>query len=304
MNTTPIKILVTGKRGQVGWELQRTLMSLGQVIAVDRESMNLTEPAAIVQTLAQIKPDVIVNAAAYTAVDKAETEQVLSMKINGIAAQVLAEEAKKHHALLIHYSTDYVFDGTKTAPYLETDSTAPINYYGASKLAGEQAIQAVAADYLVLRTSWVYGSRGNNFLLTMLRLMQERETLAIVGDQHGSPTWSRLIAQATAHIIKRALLERSQERFNSGLYHLTSSGDTTWYDFAQTILQLARKNLPHLALKIKNLDSITTEQYPTPAKRPLNSRLATDTVCERFALNLPAWEQALALCMEELQKHS
>ncbi len=304
MNTTPVKILVTGKRGQVGWELQRTLMSLGQVFAVDRESMNLAEPLAIAQTIARIKPDVIVNAAAYTAVDKAETESTLAMQVNGVAAQVLAEEAKKHHALLIHYSTDYVFDGTNPQPYLETDTPAPLNYYGVSKLAGEQAIQALGGDYLVLRTSWVYGSRGNNFLLTMLRLMQERETLAIVGDQYGSPTWSRLIAQATAHILKQALIERSQNRFYSGIYHLTCSGSTTWHGFAHTILQLAQKNLTHLAFKIKYLDKITTAQYPTPAKRPLNSRIATEAVCERFALNLPEWDQALMLCMEELQQRT
>jgi len=296
----PLKILVTGKRGQVGWELQRTLMPLGHIFAVDRESMNLADSSAIVQTIAHLKPDVIVNAAAYTAVDKAETEQSLAMQINGQAVQVLAEEAKKHHALLIHYSTDYVFDGTKSHPYSENDSTAPINYYGVSKLAGEQAIQAVASDYLILRTSWVYGNRGNNFLLTMLRLMQERETLTIVSDQHGTPTWSRFIAETTAHIIKQALQERTEQLFSSGIYHLTATGDTSWHGFAEMILQLAKKNAWQPELKIKTLDKIGTAHYPTPAKRPLNSRMATEALCERFSLHLPVWDEALALCMERL----
>lgn len=296
----PLKILVTGKRGQVGWELQRTLMPLGRVFAVDRESMNLADSSAIVQTIAHLKPDVIVNAAAYTAVDKAETEQSLAMQINGQAVQVLAEEAKKHKALLIHYSTDYVFDGTKSQPYSENDTTAPINYYGVSKLAGEQAIQSVASDYLILRTSWVYGNRGNNFLLTMLRLMQERETLAIVSDQYGTPTWSRFIAETTAHIIKQALQERAEQLFTSGVYHLTATGDSSWHGFAQMILQLAKKNAWQPELKIKTLDKTGTANYPTPAKRPLNSRMATEALCERFSLHLPSWDEALALCMERL----
>jgi len=297
---SPLKILVTGKRGQVGWELQRTLMPLGRVFAVDRESMNLADSSAIVQTIAHLKPDVIVNAAAYTAVDKAETEQSLAMQINGQAVQVLAEEAKKHKALLIHYSTDYVFDGTKSQPYVENDTTAPVNYYGVSKLAGEQAIQTVASDYLILRTSWVYGNRGNNFLLTMLRLMQERETMAIVSDQHGTPTWSRFIAETTAHIIKQALQERTEQLFTSGVYHLTATSDTSWHGFAEMILQLAKKNAWLPELKIKTLDKTGTANYPTPAKRPLNSRMATEALCERFSLHLPSWDEALALCMERL----
>ncbi len=297
---SPLKILVTGKRGQVGWELQRTLMPLGRVFAVDRESMNLADSSAIVQTIAHLKPDVIVNAAAYTAVDKAETEQALAMQINGQAVQVLAEEAKKHKALLIHYSTDYVFDGTKSQPYSENDTTAPVNYYGVSKLAGEQAIQTVASDYLILRTSWVYGNRGNNFLLTMLRLMQERETMAIVSDQYGTPTWARFIAETTAHIIKQALQEKAERLFTSGVYHLTATGDTSWHGFAQMILQLAKKNAWQPELKIKTLDKTGTANYPTPAKRPLNSRMATEALCERFSLHLPSWDEALALCMERL----
>jgi len=299
---SPLKILVTGKRGQVGWELQRTLMPLGRVFAVDRESMNLADSSAIVQTIAHLKPDVIVNAAAYTAVDKAETEQALAMQINGQAVQVLAEEAKKHKALLIHYSTDYVFDGTKSQPYSENDTTAPVNYYGVSKLAGEQAIQTIASDYLILRTSWVYGNRGNNFLLTMLRLMQERETMAIVSDQYGTPTWARFIAETTAHIIKQALQEKAERLFTSGVYHLTATGDTSWHGFAQMILQLAKKNAWQPELKIKTLDKTGTANYPTPAKRPLNSRMATEALCERFSLHLPVWDEALALCMERLHE--
>jgi dTDP-4-dehydrorhamnose reductase len=291
-------ILVTGKNGQVGYELQRALMPIGTVVAVDRQTMNLLDSDSIRAAVAQIKPDVIVNAAAYTAVDKAESDQEAAMQVNGIAPGVLAEEAKKLGALLIHYSTDYVYDGTKIGTYIETDVTNPVNYYGLSKLAGEQAIQASAVDYLILRTSWVYGSRGGNFLLTMLRLMKERETLNVINDQHGTPTWSRLIAEVTAHIIKQALVERKQANFNSGIYHLTSSGETTWHGFAAKIAQLAADKK---ALAIKTIEKIPTSQYPTPAKRPHNSRISTQALQNRFALTLPNWDEALALCIEDCQ---
>lgn len=289
-------ILVTGKHGQVGYELQRALMPLGTVVAIDREIMNLGYSASIRAAVAQIKPDVIVNAAAYTAVDKAETDQLSAMQVNGTAPGILAEEAKKLNALLIHYSTDYVYDGTKEGIYLETDATNPINYYGLSKLAGEQAIQASGVDHLILRTSWVYGARGGNFLLTMLRLMKEREVLNVINDQHGTPTWSRLIAEVTAHVVKQTLTERKTQQFSSGVYHLTSSGETTWHGFASKIAELASTKE---TLKIKNIEKIPTSQYPTPAKRPHNSRISTQALSERFSLALPAWDDALTLCMDD-----
>jgi dTDP-4-dehydrorhamnose reductase len=218
------------------------------------------------------------------------------MQINGIAPGILAEEAKKLNALLIHYSTDYVYDGTKIGKYVETDMTNPVNYYGLSKLAGEHAIQATEVDYLILRTSWVYGSRGSNFLLTMLRLMKERETLNVINDQHGTPTWSRLIAEVTAHTIKQSIAERNQSHFKSGIYHLTSSGETTWHGFASKIAELTtnKENL-----KIKTIEKIPTSQYPTPAKRPHNSRISTQALSERFSLVLPDWDEALAICMKD-----
>jgi dTDP-4-dehydrorhamnose reductase len=271
-------------------------MPVGSVIAVDRQQLDLANSDAIRHAIQQIKPDIIVNAAAYTAVDKAETDQQAAMQINGIAPGVLAEEAQKLNALLIHYSTDYVYDGSKAGMYLETDVTNPINYYGFSKLEGEKAIQATAAEHLILRTSWVYGSRGSNFLLTMLRLMKEREVLNVINDQHGTPTWSKLIAEVTAHIIKQAIVERTQNRFNSGVYHLTSNGETTWHGFAAKIAELAAHQE---ALKIKTIEKIPTSQYPTPAKRPHNSRISTQALRQRFALTLPAWDEALALCIEE-----
>jgi dTDP-4-dehydrorhamnose reductase len=289
-------ILVTGKNGQVGYELQRALLPIGNVVAVNRQQMNLSETTSIREAVSQIKPDIIVNTAAYTAVDKAETDQQTAMQINGIAPGVLAEEAAKLNALLIHYSTDYVYDGSKENVYLETDATNPVNYYGLTKLTGEQAIQATTVEHLILRTSWVYGGRGSNFLLTMLRLMKERAELNVIDDQHGTPTWSRLIAEVTAHIIKQAILERQQADFESGVYHLTSSGETTWHGFAAKIAELAANKED---LKIKTIKKIPTSQYPTPAKRPHNSRISTQTLTERFSLTLPKWDEALALCMED-----
>jgi dTDP-4-dehydrorhamnose reductase len=297
MTTQAPKILITGKNGQVGWELQRALMPLGKVTAVDRQSLDLTDSASIRAVVQTLKPDIIVNAAAYTAVDKAESDRQNAMQINAAAPEILAEEAKKLNALLIHYSTDYVYDGTKAGRYVETDATNPVNYYGLSKLSGEQAIQAVNPDYLILRTSWVYGVRGGNFLLTMLRLMKERETLNVINDQHGTPTWSRLIAEVTAHILKQAVIEHQQTDFHSGVYHLTADGETTWHGFAEKIAELAASKVE---LAIKTIEKIPTSQYPTPAKRPHNSRISTQALTARFGLNLPAWDTALALCIDDL----
>jgi len=297
----PPIILITGKNGQVGWELQRTLLPLGKIIVSDRQEMDLADGDAIRKVVRRVKPDLIVNAAAYTAVDKAENERNLAMQVNGIAPSILAEEAGRLNSLLIHYSTDYIFDGAKPVPYTEADTPKPINFYGESKLAGEQAIQATAVDHLILRTSWVYGSRGGNFLLTMLKLMKEREELRIVADQTGTPTWARLIAETTAQIVKQTLNERSENTFQSGIYNLTSSGTTTWHGFAEKIKEIGgKRNGYSNFLKIKNIEMIATEGYPTPAARPLNSALAIEKLERKYDLKMPEWDKALELCMEEL----
>jgi dTDP-4-dehydrorhamnose reductase len=294
-----VKILLTGATGQVGWELARTLLPVGEIIALDRSQADLADLSALRVIIQQYKPDVIVNPAAYTAVDKAETEQKLAFLINAEAPGIFAEEAKKIGALLVHYSTDYVFDGTKSTLYMEDDTTNPISVYGQSKLAGEQAIQSVAGDYLILRTSWVYASRGNNFLKTILRLAAEREELKIVADQIGSPTWARLIAETTAHIVRQTMLEISTNRFNSNVYHLTSSGETSWQGFALKIVDIVREQ-GNVALKNKAILPIPTTDYPLPAKRPANSRLSTNRLEQHFGLSLPSWDNALKLCMQEL----
>ena len=241
----------------------------------------------------------IVNAAAYTSVDKAETERDLAFLINTQAVEVLAQEAKNLNALLIHYSTDYVFDGTKDVLYFENDATNPVNVYGESKLAGELAIQASGADYLICRTTWVFAARGNNFVKSILRLAAEREELNIVADQIGAPTWARLIAQTTAHILCQAQQERSAKTFDSGIFNLTSTGETSWHGFAQKIVELAR--LQKFEFKNKIINPIPTSDYPTPAKRPANSRLSTERLTQRFGLTMPAWETTLKLCLEELK---
>lgn len=293
-----MKILLTGSHGQVGWELARTLLPLGDVIAVDRSQADLADPDGLRRVIEKLSPDVVVNPAAYTAVDKAETDRETAFLVNAEAPRVLAEEAARNSALLIHYSTDYVFDGTKNAPYTEDDATHPLNVYGQSKLAGEQAIQATGADHLILRTSWVYAARGQNFLRTILRLAAEREELNIVADQIGSPTWARLIAEATAHIVRQALLERQQGNFSSGIYNLTSTGETSWHGFAQAIVEIARQQ--GQPLKNRAIHPIPTTDYPVPAKRPLYSRLSMDRLEQRFGLKMPSWDSALRLCMGDM----
>ncbi|MGZ8190144.1 MAG: dTDP-4-dehydrorhamnose reductase [Methylococcaceae bacterium] len=294
-----MKILLTGVNGQVGWELARTLLPLGEVFAPNRLEADLSDLEGLRRTVQSIKPDVIINAAAYTAVDKAESEQDLAILINAKAPGVLAEEAQKNGALLIHYSTDYVFDGTKKAAYTEDDTANPLNVYGLSKLAGEKAIQATGADHLILRTTWVYASRGHNFLRSILRLAAEREELNIVADQIGSPTWARLIAETTAHVLRQSMLERLQGDFKSGLYNLTSTGETSWYGFAQAIVEFAREQ-NNLLLKNRIIKPIPTSDYPLPAKRPANSRLSTTRLEQRFGLTMPTWESAMKICMAEI----
>jgi dTDP-4-dehydrorhamnose reductase len=247
---------------------------------------------------------VIVNAAAYTAVDNAEKEEALATRINGEAPGVLAEEARRLGALLIHYSTDYVFDGGKPSPYLETDPPNPMGAYGRSKLAGERAIAAAGGDWLTLRTSWVYAARGKNFLRTILRLAAEREELRVVADQFGAPTWARLIAESTAQIVAAALRERATGTFASGIYHLTAAGETSWHGFASIIVDQARKVSLQPAPKVQRIVPITTEEYPLPAPRPRNSRMSLDGLERRFGLALPAWDRCLSLCLAELQTAS
>jgi len=294
-----MKILLTGCNGQVGWELNRSLLPLAELIYADRSQADLADLDGLRAFIQKHKPDVIVNPAAYTAVDKAETESGTAFLINAQAPGVLAEQAKKQGALLVHFSTDYVFDGTKTSPYIEGDSTSPLNVYGQSKLAGEQAIQATGADHLILRTSWVYAARGQNFLKTVLRLVKERDEISIVADQIGSPTWARLIAETTSHVLRQSMLEKQQGGFNSSVYNLTSSGAASWYEFAKTIVELAH---PRVKSDIKNrvIKPIPATAYPLPAKRPSNSRLSCERLEQRFGLQMPSWESCLKLCLEEL----
>lgn len=286
------RILITGKTGQVGYELERSLQGLGEIIAVDRSQMDLSNLQQVRDVIRSVQPTLIVNPAAYTAVDQAEREPELAQRINGEAPGVMAEEAKKLGATLIHYSTDYVFDGTKDGAYLETDPTCPVNVYGSSKLAGEQAILASGVKHLILRTSWVYSTHGKNFLLTMRRLAQERDALNIVSDQFGAPTWSRTIADTTAHIVAQSLAAADQQAWwdqHSGLYHLTAQGKTTWFGFAEAIM--AHASVP----KKPQLTPILASQYPVPAQRPVNSVLSSQKLMDAFC-GLPNWQDALLLC--------
>lgn len=285
-------VLVTGVSGQVGSELLTRLDPAWRVAGVGRRNLDLSDLAQIRRVVTELRPDIILNAAAYTAVDQAESDEAAAMRINGEAPGVLAEEARKIGALLVHYSTDYVFDGTKTGAYVETDQPNPLNVYGASKLAGERAIEQVGGAWAVLRTSWVYGTRGKNFLLTMLRLAQQRPELSIVADQIGAPTWARTIADLTVRMLDDGtsfVPEKWTER--SGLYHLTASGATSWAGFAEAIFEHARlESRP----KIK---PIATSEYPTPARRPHNSRLSCAKFAATFGIPAPEWDEALRRCM-------
>jgi dTDP-4-dehydrorhamnose reductase len=296
-----MRLLVTGARGQIGWELSRSLLPLGDVVALDRRQCDLSRPELLPSLIRSIKPDVIVNAAAYTAVDKAEREEKLAMTVNGTAVGVIAEEARKAGIVLVHYSTDYVFDGGKQTPYSEEDVPNPINAYGRSKLAGDVAVRQAGGAYIVLRTSWVYAGRGHNFLGTILRLVGEREELRIVDDQIGAPTWARDIADATARIIRAVCQEQAQGQFASGLFNLTASGATNWHGFAKAILEDAARYALLPAQHLPQLKSIPSEEYPVAAARPKNSRLAVDRISKRFGIALPDWKQGLARCIEEMK---
>lgn len=287
------KILVTGVDGQVGYELLRSLQGLGEIVAAGRSTMDLSDPDSVRRVMREVSPAIVVNSAAYTAVDKAETETELAERINVEAPRVMAQEAARQGALLIHYSTDYVFDGSKPAAYVEDDETNPQNVYGRTKRDGERAIAATGCNHLIFRTSWVYGMRGRNFLLTMLKLAAERDELRVVADQFGAPTWSRTIAALTAQVIARAPLEPAGDRWRerSGVYNLTSGGTTSWAGFAESIFEYAQPARRPVVVPID------ASAYPTPAKRPANSVLSHDKLLRVFGLQPPSWQQALQLCI-------
>lgn len=294
-----MKILLLGKNGQVGWELQRSLAPLGELIALDRHAVegfcgDLSDLDALRATIRRIRPDIIVNAAAYTAVDKAESESELADRVNAQASRLLAEETAILGGWLIHYSTDYVFSGHGTTPWQETDAVAPVNQYGESKLAGEQAITASGCNHLIFRTSWVYGARGNNFAKTMLRLAKDRDTLSVIADQIGAPTGADLIADVTALAI-REVLQRPEL---AGLYHLAAAGEVSWHGYASHVIAFAQDNGEQLA--VKTISPIDTTAYPTPARRPLNSRLNTQKLRDNFSLHLPDWQSGVTRMLREV----
>jgi dTDP-4-dehydrorhamnose reductase len=300
-----LRILVTGATGQVGWQLQRTLAPLGEVIAWTRSQVNFDIPEQVADGLKQISPDVVVNAAAYTAVDKAESDPETAQTVNAAAPGRIAEELARTGGLLIHYSTDYVFDGSKTAPYQEDDATNPLNVYGKSKLAGEQQIAASGCRHIILRTSWVYDIRGKNFLRTVLRLAREKTELRMVADQHGAPTWARAIAEATPHVVAQCF--KAGPNSPHGTFHLSAAGQTTWAGFAQQILEeyeslaewpadTGEWGAPLLA---KRVVPIPTSEFLTPAQRPANSVLSNEKLALAFGLRLPDWKIQLRLALQD-----
>jgi dTDP-4-dehydrorhamnose reductase len=287
------RILLIGKIGQVGWELRRTLAPMAEIVCVDFPEIDLTSGDSIRKWVRDTRPRIVVNAAAYTAVDKAESEPELAMKINGRAPGILAEEAKKSSALLVHYSTDYVFNGSKTTPYVESDSPGPLGAYGRTKLAGDEAVRAAGGAHLIFRLCWVYGARGQNFMLTMMRLAKEREQLRVVNDQVGCPTWSRLIAETTALALKQAVAASEPGAF-TGTYHLAASGVTSWHGFARAIVNL----MPVEGKKCRSVEAVSTAEYPTPTKRPVYSALSCEKLRRTFGLQLPHWEESLKQVLE------
>ncbi|MFJ7009524.1 dTDP-4-dehydrorhamnose reductase [compost metagenome] len=297
-----MKVLLLGKDGQVGWELQRSLAPLGHLLALNARSQaycgDLANLPGLAKTVRAYAPDIIVNAAAYTAVDKAESDREQAFKVNAEAVRVLAHAAADCGALLVHYSTDYVFAGQGTQPWREDDAVAPLNTYGESKLAGEQAIQAAGCQHLILRTSWVYAARGNNFAKTMLRLAVERDSLGVIDDQHGAPTGAELIADITAHAITATLRNPAL----AGLYHLAASGETSWCGYARYVLQQAAAQGVPLKAHAEQVKPLTTAAYPTPARRPANSRLDTRKLQKAFALTLPDWRLGVARMLAEIHE--
>ena len=295
-----MNILLLGKNGQLGWELQRSLSVLGQVTALSHDSTQLcgdfAHPDAVADSVRALRPDVIVNAAAHTAVDKAESEPARARLLNATTPGVLAQEAARLGAWLVHYSTDYVFDGSGDRPWSEQDATGPLSVYGATKLEGEQLIQQSGCQHLILRTSWVYAARGGNFAKTMLRLAQEREHLTVIDDQWGAPTGAELLADVTAHAL-RHLQARPQD---GGLYHCVAGGQTTWHAYAKYVIAHARQAQSAIQIKAKEINPVPTSAFPTPAWRPLNSRLDTSRLQSTFGLTLPPWQQGVARMLTEI----
>ena len=295
-----MNILLLGKSGQVGWELQRSLAVLGRVTALDHDSTehcgDFANPEGVRETVRALRPDVIVNAAAHTAVDKAESEPEIARLLNATTPGGLAEEAARLGAWLVHYSTDYVFDGSGTRPWVETDAPAPLSVYGATKLEGEQHIQQTGCRHLILRTSWVYAARGGNFAKTMLRLGSERERLTVIDDHWGAPTGADLLADVTAHAV-RHLQSRPGD---GGLYHCVASGETNWHSYAKYVLEHARQAQPAIELKATEVAPVPTSAFPTPARRPHNSRLDTTRLQTTFGLVLPPWQQGVARMLTEI----
>lgn len=293
-----MKILLLGKNGQVGWELQRALAPLGELIALDRYSAeycgDLSNLDGLRRTLRAVAPDVIVNAAAYTAVDNAESDRATAQLINADATRVMAEEAAASGIWLVHYSTDYVFDGTGDIPWTETSQVSPVNFYGASKLAGEQVIVASGCKHLIFRTSWVYGVRGNNFAKTMLRLAKDRDTLNVIADQFGAPTGAELLADVASHAIIKVRMDEGL----SGIYHLAASGEVSWHGYAQFVIDFAKAQGESLA--VTSVLPIPSSSYPTPAMRPRNSRMDTRKLCDKFGLTLPHWSSGVTRMLQEI----
>jgi dTDP-4-dehydrorhamnose reductase len=288
------KILLFGKIGQVGWELRRTLAPLGRLTSVDYPEVDFTKPDSLRRWIRDTQPDLIVNAVAYTAVDKAESEPALAQQINGDAPGLLAEEAKRRGALLVHYSTDYIFDGFKTSPYVEEDAPNPLSAYGRSKLVGDNAIRQVGGHHLIFRLCWVYGNRGSNFMRTMMRLAREQEKLRVVRDQTGCPTGSRLVAEATALALAQVRTPEEAAR-RTGTYHLCSAGQTSWHGFASAIVE----QMPAATRKCREIEAIAAADYPAPARRPAYSVMSCAKLAGTFGLALPDWRDGLRLVLEE-----
>ncbi|WP_269509978.1 dTDP-4-dehydrorhamnose reductase [Burkholderia sp. IMCC1007] len=295
-----MKIIVTGANGQVGWELSRSLSVLGHVISLTREGADLTRPDTLARVIDEIRPDAVVNAAAYTAVDAAEVDAATANMVNAEAVGVLAEATRRVGGVFVHYSTDYVFDGTKATPYVESDPTCPMNVYGASKLGGELAVAHAGGDWLTFRTTWVFASRGKNFLRTMLRLAKERQEIKVVADQYGAPTWARSIADGTAHALATAIRERKAGTFESGIYHMTSADQTSWHGFAEAAIASWRAASGAASLAVEQITPIPASAYPLPAKRPVNSVLSNAALKDRFGIELPDWRTAVDLCVKDL----
>jgi len=294
-----VKLLLLGKGGQVGWELQRSLAPLGEVVALDFDSTDFhadfSRPEQLAETVLKLRPDVIVNAAAHTAVDKAESEPDFARKLNATSPGEVARAAQQIGALMVHYSTDYVFDGSGSQPWQETDATGPLSVYGSTKLEGEQLVALHCARHLIFRTSWVYAARGGNFAKTMLRLAKERDRLTVIDDQFGAPTGAELLADVTAHAIRQTLTEPAK----AGLYHLVAGGETSWHGYARFVLEHTQRAGVELKAGPDEVDAVPTSAFPTPATRPFNSRLNTDKLQAAFGLTLPPWQAGVARMLRE-----